>query len=57
MPRVNIYFTTKTLDTLKHFVILRYGEKKALSITVEQAVKDYLERQRLKEQLTTLDER
>lgn len=57
MPRVNIYFTQETWDELKRFIITKYGIKKALSITVEQAVKDYLEHQRLKEQLARLEAR
>jgi len=57
MPRVHIYFTQETLEELKQFVLDKYGEKKAMSITVEQAVKDYLEHQKLKEQLARLEAR
>ena len=57
MPRVNIYFTQETLEELKQFVLAKYGVKKAMSITVEQAVKDYLEHQKLKEQLARLEAR
>lgn len=51
MPRVSIYFSTVVFEDLKRFVIAKYGIKKALSITVEEAVKDYLKRQELLEQL------
>ena len=53
MPRVNIYFTEPVFEDLRRFVVAKYGVKKALSITVEQAVKEYLERQRLFQQLNS----
>lgn len=52
MPRVNIYFTQETYEELKKFVIAKYGIKKALSITVEEAIKSYLERQELLQKLS-----
>lgn len=52
MPRVNIYFTIATLKDLTEFVLTKYGKKKALSLTVEEAVKSYLERQKLLEKLS-----
>ena len=57
MPRVHIYFTIKTFEDLKRFVNEKYGTKEALSITVEQAVKDYLEHQHLRERLAWLEAR
>ncbi len=47
MPRMNIYFTQETWDKLKAFVLKKYGLKNALSITVEEAVKEYLKRQKV----------
>ena len=49
---MNIYFTMETFEELKRFIIAKYGIKKALSITVEEAVKSYLERQQLLEKLS-----
>ena len=40
--KVTIYFTMKTWERLLDFVRAKYGVKKALSITVEEAVKAYL---------------
>ena len=51
MPRVNIYFTEPVFENLKHYVVDKYGVKKALSMTVEEAVKTYLKRQLLLEEL------
>ena len=45
MPRVAIIFTEETLERLRRFVTLKYGERRAMSITVEQAVKEYLARE------------
>lgn len=52
MPRVNIIFTIETFEELKSYIITKHGTKKALSITVEEAVKDYLKRKELLEQLS-----
>lgn len=52
MPRVNIFFTNSTFEELRRFITTKYGAKKALSITVEEAVKDFLKRQALLEQLS-----
>jgi len=57
MPRQIIYFTIKTFEDLKRFVNEKYGAKEALSITVEQAVQDYLEHQHLRERLAWLEAR
>lgn len=52
MPRVNIFFTMEVFEDLKQFIIDKHGAKKAMSLTVEQAVREYLERQRLLKQLS-----
>lgn len=44
MPRVNIYFTDDTLKELREFLEREYGKHRALSLTVQQAVKEYLDR-------------
>ena len=44
--KVTIYFTMKTWERLLDFVRAKYGVKKALSITIEEAVKAYLARHR-----------
>ena len=43
--RVNIWFTMETWNRLKKFIIDRYGVRRALSMTVEDAVKLYLDTQ------------
>ncbi len=50
--RVTIVFTEETFNDLKRYIVAKHGAKKALSITVEEAVKDYLKRQILLEQLS-----
>ena len=37
--------TYETLQELKRFIIAKYGVKRALSITIEQAVREFLERE------------
>ena len=44
--RFNVYFTMRTWERLVEFVQAKYGGKNALSITVEQAVKEYLAKHR-----------
>jgi len=44
--RFNVYFTEKTWQELMDFIMKRYGTTKALSITVEEAVRAYLARHR-----------
>ena len=51
MPRQIIYFTQETFDDLKRYVIAKHGEKRAMSITVEEAVKDYIKHQQLLDKL------
>lgn len=46
MPRFHVFFTDETFERLKAFVITKYGRAKAMSMTIEQAVKEYLERER-----------
>jgi len=43
MPRQIIYFTDDTFQKLKDFIRERHGEHRAMSITVQEAVKEYLE--------------
>ena len=43
MPRVNIYFTENTFNQLREYIIRKHGSHRALSITVQEAVKEYLE--------------
>ena len=44
MPRQIIYFTQETWDELKAYIEAKYGRPRAISITVEQAVRDFLEK-------------
>jgi len=44
--RFNVWFTEKTWRELVDFIMKRYGTTKALSITVEEAVKLYLAQHR-----------
>jgi len=47
--RKNIYFTNDLYDRLQSYLIQRYGQGKAtLSIVVEMAVKEYLDREEAK---------
>ena len=45
MPRVAIIFTAKTLKELKDYIANKYGKRRAMSMTVEEAVKEYLARE------------
>lgn len=49
MPRQAIYFTDKTLKELKEFIIRKHGAHRAMSITVQQAVTEFLAREKEKE--------
>jgi len=51
VPRQIIYFTQKTFDDLKRYIVAKHGTKRAMSITVEEAVKDYIKHQQLLEKL------
>lgn len=42
--RVNLYFSEGLLSQLRHYVRSKYGAQRAMSLTVEQAVKEFLER-------------
>jgi len=44
MPRVDVSLTAKTFDELREFLSRLYPGKRALSLVVEQAIKEYLER-------------
>ena len=48
MPRQNIFFTEKTFKELKEFVIKKYGLHRAMSLTVDQAVTEFLKREQPK---------
>lgn len=47
MPRVNVYLSESILRELRIHVINRYGVHKGLSLTVEQAIKEFLTRANL----------
>ena len=50
MPRVHINLSTETLERLQSYITNKYGAGKlALSLTVEQAVREFLEREELKD--------
>ena len=44
MPRQIIYFTEETFEMLKTYIQIKHGRHRAMSITVQQAVKEFLER-------------
>jgi len=44
-PSLHIYFTDKTHDRLRNFVQDRFGSHRALSMVVQQAVEEYLDRE------------
>lgn len=44
MPRVNIYFTDKTLDELRDYIKKRYDGHRAMSMIVQRAVVEFLRR-------------
>lgn len=48
MPRVNIYFTEDSLKELKEYLKAKYGKHKALSLIVQLAVTEFLEREKAK---------
>ncbi len=50
-PSLHIYFTDKTQDRLRNFVQRRFGSHRALSIIVQQAVKEYLDREEAQEKV------
>ena len=45
MPIVKISMTDETFQALKRFIIARYGIKRAMSITVQEAVREYMRRE------------
>lgn len=47
MPRVNIYFTEPTLKELKEYLEREYSGHRALSLVVQKAIKEFLEKERL----------
>lgn len=47
-PSLHIYFTQKTYDRLRKFVQSRFGSHRALSMIVQQAVEEYLDREEKK---------
>jgi len=48
MPRFHVFFTNETFEQLKAFVVAKYGRAKAMSMLIDQAVKEYLEREQSK---------
>lgn len=44
-PSLHIYFTDKTRERLRNFVQRRFGSHRALSMIVQQAVEQYLDRE------------
>ncbi len=52
-PSLHIYFTDKTHERLRNFVRNRFGGHRALSMVVQQAVVEYLDREERKQQNET----
>ena len=44
MPRINVYFTEETAQQLKEYIQQKHGRHRAVSITIQQATKEFLER-------------
>ena len=44
-PTLHIYLSKDLRDELLSYVRLKYGNHKAISLTIQQAVKDFLRRQ------------
>lgn len=45
MPRVNIYFTEEVHQRLKEYIAKNYSGHRAVSSTVQRAVKEFLEKE------------
>ena len=45
MHLIKISFTDETFQALKRFIIAKYGLKQAMSVTVQEAVREYLKRE------------
>ena len=45
MPVVKISMTDETFQALKRFIIAKYGLKRGMSVTVQQAVREYIKRE------------
>ncbi len=56
MPRQNIYFTEETLKKLRKFIEEKHGTHRAMSITVQQAVEEFLQGQGKQEKQPQLPE-
>ena len=52
MPRFHVFFTDETFEQLKAFVVAKYGRAKAMSMVIEEAVKEYLEREKSKAEVS-----
>jgi len=50
-PSLHIYFTDKTQNRLRNFVQSRFGSHRALSMIVQQAVEEYLNREEAQEKV------
>ncbi len=44
IEQFKVSFTSGTLERLRAYVVEKYGTRRAMSITIEQAVKEYLDR-------------
>jgi len=49
MPRKHIYFTEDTLKELQRFVKKEYGNHRAMSLVVQKAVKQFLEKENVRQ--------
>ena len=45
MPIVKISMSYETFQALKRFIVARYGVRRAMSITIEEAIREYLKRE------------
>jgi len=46
MPIVKISMTDETFQALKQFIIAKHGLKRAMSMTIQRAVEEYLSREK-----------
>ena len=47
IEQFKVSFTSETLERLRIYVVQKYGTRRAMSITIEQAVKEHLDRQKV----------
>jgi len=48
MPRLPVYLDQPVIDRLKKYTTKKYGKRRALSIAVQLAVIDYLNKEEIK---------